>query len=152
MFQAVTYFTNPSFPETDSSPFACLLRIAPPTSVCYVQLDYEVCLLYNSSFLVSFACNIIYVFPFWLHVCTPIVWSLQRWAMQVLDVPSVNGKCAYDSISLLRWVPFTIIIKICNIKYWIAWRLCWLYTNKYWIWWSQTVTIITIVILFILRY
>jgi len=59
--QAVTYFTNPSFPATDSSPLACLLRIAPPTSVCYVQLDYE-----------------------------------------VLDVPSVNGKCAYDSISLLR--------------------------------------------------
>ena len=43
ILQAVTYFTNPSFPETDSSPFACLLRIAPPTSVCYVQLDYEVC-------------------------------------------------------------------------------------------------------------
>ena len=42
IYQAVTYFTNPSFPATDSSPLACLLRIAPPSSVCYVQFDYEV--------------------------------------------------------------------------------------------------------------
>ena len=47
--QAVTYFTNPSFPATDSSPLACLLRIAPPTSVCYVQLDYEVCSLQQTN-------------------------------------------------------------------------------------------------------
>lgn len=59
--QQVSYFTNPSYPNQDKKPIACLLKIKPSQGICYIQLDYE-----------------------------------------ELVISSVNGKCAYDSISILR--------------------------------------------------
>ncbi len=35
--ERIAYFTNPSYPNTDSAPFACLLKIKPQAGTCWVE-------------------------------------------------------------------------------------------------------------------
>ena len=39
--QEVSYFTNPAWPERDSRPMSCLLRVRPRPGVCNLRIDYE---------------------------------------------------------------------------------------------------------------
>ena len=101
--QAVTYFTNPSFPATDSSPLACLLRIAPPTDVCYVQLDYEVCSLQQTN-----KCKKLRKPPPHPNSISNAIcryWTCQAW---MENVPTIQYLCSGGS-----WLSVTTVTNDC---------------------------------------